>query len=292
MEIMNQNLFSKKKKLKKIGIAIIAILTIIIFLRNVRFQSVSEYKAQQQSMVDEYSSNSEKQSGDVTTNSKFAGEDIGELNNGSTSSEIDIDTVDMSENSSINNYDGQITDQHNMYNNSAINGISSNGSDSNNIAGDNSGGTISNNDSKDNNSSPGSEIQYVTCTIEIRCDALSNNMSKWTNKISSIPDNIPSDGIILEKTTATVKNGSTAYDVLNNETKRKNIQVVSSFSWAFNTYYIQRIWGIGEKDAGDLSGWIYKINGQTLPYAISTYKVQDGDVISLLYTCNMGLDLE
>lgn len=290
-EIMNQNLFSKNKKYKKIGIAVIAILTIIIFLRNVRFQSVSDYKAQQQSMVNEYNRNSDKQSVDVTTNSKIAGEDIGEdigeVINGSISSETDIDTVDRSENKSIYNKDGQITDQNNMANNSTISGISSNnGSESGNIAGDNNGGTISVNDSKDNNSSADSETQYVTCTIEIRCDTLLNNMSNWTNKNKNPSKIEQSDGIILEKMTISVKDGSSVYDVL------MILQKINKISVESDPNYIISFNQLAEMDVGTSSGWMYWVNDVQPPYGCSSYPVIDGDNIKWQYTCNEGKEFE
>ena len=54
---MNNNFFSNKKNFKKIGIALISIFIIVAAFYNVKFQSVTKYKAQQQSLADEYNFN-------------------------------------------------------------------------------------------------------------------------------------------------------------------------------------------------------------------------------------------
>lgn len=294
---MNRDLFSKNKKYKKIGIAIIILVTLIIFFKNVRFQSVSEYKAQQQNMVDEYSRNNEKQSGNISSSPKIEGEDLGEDSTGSAISELNLSTMDNSENVGINS-DGQIIDQNNVNNstlNSTLNGTSSNNAyDNRNTADDNSGGTISNSiknsntnsntNSNDNNGTSASEPRYVTCTIEIRCDTVLNNKSKWTNKK---PFNIiPSDGVILDKMTISIQEGSKVYDVLMMATKMGNITIDSEPN------YIISINQLAQMDVGNLSGWMYWVNDVKPSYGCSSYKVLEGDKIKWQYTCNMGEEFD
>ena len=55
--------------------------------------------------------------------------------------------------------------------------------------------------------------------------------------------------------------------------------------------YISGIGYLYEFDFGDLSGWIYHVNGDTPFMMCSEYKLSDGDVIEWLYTKDLGNDL-
>jgi hypothetical protein len=46
-----------------------------------------------------------------------------------------------------------------------------------------------------------------------------------------------------------------------------------------------------EFDVGELSGWMYKVNGWYPNYGCSRYQVKDGDLIEWNYTCDLGRDL-
>ncbi|MBQ8149726.1 MAG: DUF4430 domain-containing protein [Clostridia bacterium] len=43
---------------------------------------------------------------------------------------------------------------------------------------------------------------------------------------------------------------------------------------------------------GELSGWMFFVNGQSASRSCDQYLLQDGDVISWQYTCEMGNDLK
>jgi len=274
---MNNNIFSDKKKNRKIALSIIAIVAVIITICNMKLQSVSDYKAQQQSMEDDYNKDMLSQTGGTTTNPNFTEVGTQEVND-ETIESIELSTADSTENISAASDEGQTTYNDNLVKNSTIIDTSSdNGDDSGNIAG-NSDVTISNNDSKESTSTPSSEIKYVTCTIEIRCDTVLNNMSKWTNKKpSSI---IPLNGIILDKMSISIKSGSTVYDVLMMATTIKNIKVVSQPNYIISINQLEQF------DVGSSSGWMYWVNGSQPPYGCSGYPIEDGDKIKWQFTCN------
>ena len=46
-----------------------------------------------------------------------------------------------------------------------------------------------------------------------------------------------------------------------------------------------------ELDFGDLSGWIYHVNGFAPPVGCGEYVLEDGDKIEWLYSCDIGNDL-
>jgi len=55
--------------------------------------------------------------------------------------------------------------------------------------------------------------------------------------------------------------------------------------------YIEGINYLYEFDAGEQSGWMYKVNGAFPSYGCSDYILEDGDSIVWAYTCDMGRDL-
>jgi len=59
----------------------------------------------------------------------------------------------------------------------------------------------------------------------------------------------------------------------------------------FNSVYIAGINNLYEFDCGELSGWMYRVNGWFPNYGCSAYTLKQGDVIEWLYTCDLGNDI-
>lgn len=129
----------------------------------------------------------------------------------------------------------------------------------------------------------------ITVSIQIRCDNLSNDMSKLTDEAKA--PYIPSDGVILGKTKYKCKKGTTVYDVLYAVCRNNNIHIESSYTPVYGSYYVEGLNHLYEFDAGSESGWMYKVNGIYPDYGSSSYKLKDGDNIVWGYTCNLGKDL-
>ena len=55
--------------------------------------------------------------------------------------------------------------------------------------------------------------------------------------------------------------------------------------------YITSIAGLSQQDNGPLSGWIYKVNNTFPPEAPAAYMVQPGDLITWVYTNDLGKDV-
>ena len=127
------------------------------------------------------------------------------------------------------------------------------------------------------------QAEQITCTIEIRCDSLVENKKQAQQSIWKY---IPSDGQIMEKVSVKVDKGSSVYDVLEKACKAKGVAVDATYTPMYKSYYIKGIGNIYEKQAGDMSGWIYKVNGTAPNRGASAYKVSDGDAISWQYTCD------
>lgn len=133
-----------------------------------------------------------------------------------------------------------------------------------------------------------------TCTVSISCAECLSNMNMLTNEAKK--QFIPSDGWILKTTSLTFNDGETAFDVLKRACKnghcsdncaycqKSGIQLEYSFSTSFETYYIEGIHQIYEKDFGSKSGWLFKVNGSYPNYGCSAYKLKSGDKIEFVYT--------
>ena len=133
------------------------------------------------------------------------------------------------------------------------------------------------------------EPKPVTVTLEIRCDTLSSDMSKL--ETPAIKDYIPTDGTILAKTTYKGTTDNTVFDVLNTLCRNNDIQLEFSYTPIYESYYIEGINFLYEFDGGNLSGWMYKVNGWFPNYGCSSYYLSDGDVIEWVYTCDLGKDV-
>ncbi len=83
---------------------------------------------------------------------------------------------------------------------------------------------------------------------------------------------------IIPSCSYTVKNGTTAFDILNTICRERGVLLEYQ-----SKNYILSIGGLKEKDCGTASGWMYSINGQRPPKPASKYVLQSGDVIEWYY---------
>lgn len=127
-----------------------------------------------------------------------------------------------------------------------------------------------------------------TCTLSINCSTILGNMDKFNmDKI----DVLPSDGVILPETQVTFYKGESVFDVLLRETQKNRIQMEYEMTPIYNSNYIEGIHNLYEFDCGELSGWMYKVNGWFPNYGCSRYQLQNGDVVNWVYTCDLGRDI-
>ena len=127
-----------------------------------------------------------------------------------------------------------------------------------------------------------------TATISIRCDTILNNMDKFNKDKMSV---LPSDGVIMNTRTIVFYEGESVFDVLQREVKASKIHMEFVFTPMYNSAYIEGIHNLYEFDCGELSGWMYKVNGWFPNYGCSRYMLKNGDVIEWVYTCDLGKDV-
>lgn len=118
-----------------------------------------------------------------------------------------------------------------------------------------------------------------TVTLTIRCDAVAGR-----------DKHIPANGIILDAVELPIAEGDSVYTVLTDAARKYKIQLENNGD---STYvYISGIHYLYEFDYGDLSGWVYEVNGGQVSVGAGEYKLKDGDVIEWHYTLNIGKDLK
>ena len=156
----------------------------------------------------------------------------------------------------------------------------------------NSGGDKANTDGNVSDDNDASDVKTEggakTCTISISCATILDNMDHLTDGKEEF---VPADGWILAPSTVEFEEGESVHDVLKRVCKDAGIHMESNYTPAYNSAYVEGINQLYEFDCGELSGWMYKVNGWFPNYGCSKYTVSDGDEIDWIYTCDLGKDV-
>ena len=124
-----------------------------------------------------------------------------------------------------------------------------------------------------------------TCTFSIECSTILNNLKDLDPDKREL---VPSNGVILAPTKVTFYEGESVFDVLQRVCKENGIHMESSWTPVYNSAYIEGIHNLYEFDCGELSGWMYRVNGWYPNYGCSRYQLVDGEVVEWRYTCDLG----
>lgn len=127
-----------------------------------------------------------------------------------------------------------------------------------------------------------------TCTLSVRCDTILKNIS-WLK--SEKRELVPKDGVIFAERQVTFYEGESVFNLLAREMKRNKIHMEFVNTPIYNSAYIEGIANLYEFDCGELSGWMYSVNGQFPNYGCSRYQLKDGDKVEWVYTCDLGEDV-
>lgn len=124
----------------------------------------------------------------------------------------------------------------------------------------------------------------LKCTLKADASEAAGKIENYDELSKNFKENM-----IISEDECAFSDGESAFDILIRLAKDKNIAVSSSSS-AYGSY-IRSIAGISEFAAGDTSGWLYKVNGESATVAASEYKIKDGDVIEFYYSADMMSDM-
>lgn len=112
-----------------------------------------------------------------------------------------------------------------------------------------------------------------TATLSIDCSAVAGQA-----------DHIPADGMILPPTDFPIYEGDTAFTLLTRAARAHSLHMEHSAGYVSGLGYLY------EFAHGDLSGWIYLINGTSASVGADQYQLRDGDRIDWRYTLEMGAE--
>lgn len=127
-----------------------------------------------------------------------------------------------------------------------------------------------------------------TCTISISCAALLARPELMdSDKLGLVPE----DGWILPPTEVVFYEDESVFNLLQRSCRQNSIHMEYEETPVYESAYIEGIANLYEFDAGNLSGWMYSVNGWFPNYGCSRCQLQDGDTIQWVYTCDLGADV-
>lgn len=127
-----------------------------------------------------------------------------------------------------------------------------------------------------------------TCRLSVSCATLLDNLSLLDEEKQAL---VPEDGWILKATDVTFYEGESVFQLLRRALKQNGIHLEFVNTPIYNSAYIEGIHNLYEFDAGELSGWAYKVNGWFPNYGCSRYLLKEDDVVEWVYTCDLGQDI-
>ncbi len=128
----------------------------------------------------------------------------------------------------------------------------------------------------------------LKCTISVRCDTILNNMDWLGEEKAAI---VPKNGVVFTEKEVVFYEGESVFNVLLREMKKNKIHFEFMNTPIYNSAYIEGIANLYEYDCGELSGWMYRVNGIFPSYGSSRYTLKQGDKIEWVYTCDLGYDV-
>ena len=128
----------------------------------------------------------------------------------------------------------------------------------------------------------------MTCFLSISCHTILQNMDVLNpEKIELVPES----GVIFQRREVVFYEGESVFNVLQREMKKNKIHMEFVNTPIYNSAYIEGINNLYEFDCGNLSGWMYRVNGWFPNYGCSRYRLNPGDEIEWVYTCDLGRDV-
>ena len=125
-----------------------------------------------------------------------------------------------------------------------------------------------------------SDVEHK-CTISISCSTINDNIG-WLDpeKVELVPE----DGWILRPVEVTFYEGESVFNILARTCKQNGIHLEFQNTPMYNSAYIEGINNLYEFDCGNISGWMYSVNGESASVGCGSYRLKDGDVIIWEYT--------
>ncbi len=130
--------------------------------------------------------------------------------------------------------------------------------------------------------------EKLVCSLSVGCDTVFGNIDRLVPEKYPL---IPPDGILYRKDELAFSDGDTVFDVLLREMTAAGIHMEFVKTPMYGNVYIEGIGNLYEFDCGELSGWMYRVNGIFPNFGCGGYKLSPGDKVEWVYTCNLGRDV-
>lgn len=130
---------------------------------------------------------------------------------------------------------------------------------------------------------PAQKNDVPTCSLVVRCDSVFEHLDDLKDGKEEI---LPKDGIILNAENISFSEGESAFDVLKRELRARGIHLEFVETPMYNSVYIEGIANLYEFDCGNLSGWMYQVNGIRPTYGCSQYILKNQDRIEFFFSAD------
>ncbi len=128
----------------------------------------------------------------------------------------------------------------------------------------------------------------LVCSLSVSCNTVLANIDRLVPEKHSL---IPHDGGLYRKDELAFSDGDTVFDILLREMAEAGIHMEFVKTPVYGNVYIEGIGNLYEFDCGELSGWMYRVNGVFPNFGCDGYKLKTGDKVEWVYTCNLGRDV-
>ena len=128
----------------------------------------------------------------------------------------------------------------------------------------------------------------VRVTVLAECSTVLSHMDIIDPAVNP-PEVVPEDGVIIARCEVSLPEGATAFDALAAAARKQRVRVDYTGS-AYGTY-VRGIGYVTEFGFGELSGWMYTVNGEFPDVSVSDRVLESGDAVEFRYTCDLGRDV-
>lgn len=132
---------------------------------------------------------------------------------------------------------------------------------------------------KQNVQPPAAPPKQNTISLTVDCK---NAIDYGILENPNFKDTLPQNGIILSDGNVQFTEGESVMTVLKRALKAQKT------ACSIPNGYVRSIAGLAEKDCGETSGWLYRVNGELPNVSCKYYTLQAGDRVEFIYTCRMG----
>ena len=96
--------------------------------------------------------------------------------------------------------------------------------------------------------------------------------------------------VILDNEEFLINQGETVFDIVSEAVVKNKLQMETS--GAKGSEYIVGLNNIYSQAYGDMSGWLFYVNGEMAMVSMAQYELKPNDKIEILYSTNFGEDLK